>query len=183
MDEFSAYRKFFFHAAKKYKIEAAPEELVKLLFKNQHELIFANARKTYKEITKLSYLKLIKHADPEDVNLLFDLYSEMNFFPGIVGLLLNLGKNYDLFILTNTDNDLLEKTNLVAKSPVKFKKIFTAEDNGVYKPDPKAYQIAVDYIKIPKKKIIYVSSNGWDIKKSKEFGFDVKSIEELKNGG
>ena len=154
------------------------EEFVKKLFKNQNEFVFANSQRAYKEITKLAYSKLIKQADPNDVELLFNLYLNMGFLRGIIELLLKLEKNHDLFILTNIDNDLLEKVNLPAKIQVRFKKIFTAENNKVYKPNPKAYQIVVDYIKLPKEKIIYVSSNDWDIKKSKEFGFNVKSIEE-----
>ncbi len=182
LDESSVYKEFFFHIAKKYHLGMNAEEFVKKLFNNQHEFIFRNSTKTYKEITKLSYIKLIKHADTNDVKLLFDLYQKMEFFPGIIELLLELEKKHDLFILTNIDNDLLEKVNLPAKSHVRFKKIFTAEYDEVYKPNLKAYQIVVDYIKLPKEKIIYVSSNDWDIKKSKEFGFNVKSMEELKNG-
>ena len=156
------------------------EEFVKKLFNDQHEFIFGNSSKAYKEITKLSYMKLIKQADHNDVKLLFDLYQKMDFFPGIIGLLLKLEKNHDLFILTNIDNDLLENVNLPAKCQVKFKKIFTAENNEVYKPNLGSYEKIVDYIKLPRNNIIYVSSNKWDIKKSKEFGFNVKSIEELK---
>ena len=182
LDESSVYKEFFLHIDKKYHLEMNAEDFVKNLFKNQNEFVFANAQKTYKEITRLAYGKLIKQADLNDVELLFNLYSRMDFFPVIVDLLLKLEKNHDLFILTNIDNDLLERVNLPAKSQVKFKKIFTAENDGVYKPDPRAYQIVVDYIGLPKEKIIYVSSNDWDIKKSKEFGFNVKSMGELKNG-
>lgn len=185
IDESSVYKEFFSNIGKigkKYNIEMSAEEFVKKLFKNQNEFVFADSKKAYKEITRLAYIKLIKQADPNDVELLFNLYSKMDFFPGINELLLKLEKSYDLFILTNIDNDLLEKVNLPAKCPVKFKKIFTAETNRVYKPSREAYQIVVDFISLPKEKIIYVSSNDWDIKKSKEFGFNVKSVEELKNG-
>lgn len=180
IDESSVYKEFFSHIAEKYHIEMSAEKFVKQLFKNQNEFVFADSKKAYKEITRLAYIKLIKQADTKDVELLFDLYSKMDFFPGIIELLLKLEKNYDLFILTNIDNDLLEKVNLPAKCPVKFKKIFTAENNGVYKPSREAYQIVVDFINLPKEKIIYVSSNDWDIKKSKEFGFNAKSIVDLK---
>ena len=182
INESSVYKEFFSYMDKKYHTEMSAEEFVKKLFKNQNEFVFADSKKAYKEITRLAYSKLIKQADPKDVELLFDLYSKMDFFPGIIQLLLKLEKNYDLFILTNTDNDLLEKVNLPTKCQVKFKKIFTAENNGVYKPNPGSYEKIVDYTKLPRNNIIYVSSNKWDIKKSKEFGFNVKSIEELKNG-
>ncbi len=180
LDESSVYKQFFFHVGKKYHLEMNAEEFVKKLFNNQHKFIFGNSSKTYKEITKLSYIKLIKQANPNDIKLLFDLYQKMEFFPEIIELLPKLEKRHDLFILTNIDNDLLERVNLSAKSPVRFKKFFTAENNKVYKPNPKAYQTVVDYIKLPKEKITYVSSNDWDIKKSKAFGFYVRSIEDLK---
>ncbi len=181
LDESSIYGNFFLHIAKKYSLIISSEEFVNEFFQNQREFVFANVKKSFKEITNLSYTKLIKQADTNDVEKLFDLYMEMEFFPEIPNLLLKLEKNHDLFILTNTDNDLLEKINLFAKSPVKFKKIFTAENNGVYKPSKKAYQIVVDYIKLPANEIIYVSSNQWDLKASEEFGFNSKSIGELKD--
>jgi 2-haloacid dehalogenase len=155
------------------------EEFVGKIFQNQHKFVFSNAQKSLKEISRLSYIMLIKQADPKDVELLFDLFSELSFFPGVIDLLLKLEKNHDLFILTNIDNDLLEKVDLPAKCPVRFKKIFTAENNGIYKPNPKAYQIVADFIGLPPKKIVYVSSNGWDIEKSREFGFNVKMLNEL----
>lgn len=180
LDESSTYKEFFLHIKQKYQLEMTAEDFVKRLFNNQRRFVFANAQKTYKEITKLAYIKLIRQVDPNDVELLFNLYSKMSFFPGIIELLIKLEKKHDLFILTNIDNDLLERINMPAKSQVRFKRIFTAENNRVYKPNPKAYQIVVDYINLPKEKIIYVSSNNWDIKKAKEFGFNVKSIKDLK---
>lgn len=69
---------------------------------------------------------------------------------------------------------------LESKSPVKFEKIFTSEDNGVYKPNPGSYERVVDYIKLSASEIIYVSSNKWDSISSKEFGFNSKKIGELK---
>lgn len=180
IDESTIYKKFLSRMAEKYSLKKSPEELLISMFQLQREIVFINPKIPYKEITKIAYKKLIEEADPDDVNDLFELFPEMDFFPNVISILKGLEKNHDLFILTNTDNDLLEKTNLRLKSPVTFKKIFTAEDNGAYKPHKKAYQSVVDFFNMQPKEIVFVSSNKWDFNASKEFGFNTKTIEELK---
>ena len=99
--------------------------------------------------------------------------------PGIKEMLVGLQEKFRFFALTNCDNDLIERVNLSSKSPVRFERIFTAEDSGVYKPNPAAYQKVAGYIQLPASKIIYASSHQWDLDASKQFGFNSKSIEEL----
>lgn len=180
LDESGVYKKFYYHILKKYYLNFEPQEFVRRFFELQRKQIFSNSKKPYKEITKEAYLELIRGADAKDLDVLFNLHRDMGFLPGIADMLTSLQENFCFFVLTNCSNDLIQLISLDRKSPVKFEKVFTSESNGVYKPNPIAYQIIVDYIKIPKEKIIYASSNGWDIEKSREFGFNVKSIGELK---
>jgi 2-haloacid dehalogenase len=42
---------------------------------------------------------------------------------------------------------------------------------GIFKPDPRVYQIAVDRLGVPKEAIGFVSSNCWDACGAKSFGF------------
>ena len=156
------------------------QEFIKQFFQYQREQIFVNSKKPFKEIVGIAYLKLVKDADAGDLEILFNLHKDIKFLPGIKEMLLKLHKNYEFFILTNCANELIGMMDLPSKSPVKFGEIFTSDDNGVYKPNPGSYEKVVEHIKLPRSSIIYVSSNYWDIKKSKEFGFNVKSIEELK---
>ena len=122
----------------------------------------------------------MEDADARDLEVLFNMYKGIKFLPGIKEMLPELHKNYKFFILTNCANDLVELMDLGKKSPINFEKIFTSEDNGVYKPNPGSYEKVVDYIKLPRNDIIYVSSNKWDLDASRNFGFNSKSIEELK---
>lgn len=180
LDESGVYKKFYYHILKRYSLDFGPQEFVSRFFELQRKQIFADSKKPYKEITKAAYLELIRGADAKDLDVLFNLHKDMDFLPGIEDMLASLQENFCFFVLTNCSNDLIQLISLNRKSQVKFEKVFTSESNGVYKPNPRAYQTVVDYIKIPKEKIIYASSNGWDIEKSREFGFNVKSIEELK---
>ncbi len=181
LDESGIYKKFYSQISKKYSLDLEPQEFINRFFQYQRENIFANSKKPFKEIVKLAYIKLVKDADVKDLEILFKTHKNIVFLPGIKEMLMKLQKKYRFFVLTNCSNDLVKMMNLSSKSPVKFEKIFTSEDNGVYKPNQESYEKVIDYINLPANKIIYISSNEWDLKASKEFGFNIKSIEDIKS--
>ncbi|MHA1524750.1 MAG: haloacid dehalogenase type II [Alphaproteobacteria bacterium] len=49
----------------------------------------------------------------------------------------------------------------------------SVEDVGVYKPDARVYQLAVDTLGVKKQSICFVSTNGWDAAAAADFGFQV----------
>ena len=51
--------------------------------------------------------------------------------------------------------------------------VLSVEAVGVFKPDPRVYQLAVERLGIDKNEIGFVSSNGWDAAGAKAFGFNV----------
>jgi 2-haloacid dehalogenase len=51
--------------------------------------------------------------------------------------------------------------------------VLSVEEVGVFKPDPRVYQLAVDRLGDAKNEIGFVSSNGWDAAGAKAFGFNV----------
>jgi 2-haloacid dehalogenase len=44
---------------------------------------------------------------------------------------------------------------------------------GIFKPDPRVYQIAVDGLKIKPEEIVFQSSNAWDASGASAFGLKV----------
>jgi 2-haloacid dehalogenase len=54
-----------------------------------------------------------------------------------------------------------------------FDEILSVDRLQTYKPDPGVYQLAVETLGLPKERILFVSSNGWDVAGSKAFGFTV----------
>jgi 2-haloacid dehalogenase len=78
-----------------------------------------------------------------------------------------------LAILSNGAPDML---NAVVKHngfDSLLDEVLSVEEVGVFKPDPRAYQLAVDRLGITKNEIYFVSSNGWDAAGAKAFGFNV----------
>jgi 2-haloacid dehalogenase len=51
--------------------------------------------------------------------------------------------------------------------------VLSVEEVGVFKPDPRVYQFAVDRLGIAKNEIGFVTSNGWDAAGAKAYGFTV----------
>lgn len=49
--------------------------------------------------------------------------------------------------------------------------VFSVEDVGVYKPDARVYQMAVDRLKLEPSEIAFFSSNAWDVAGAAVFGF------------
>ncbi len=50
---------------------------------------------------------------------------------------------------------------------------YSIEDVGIYKPDPRVYQMAVDALGVAPSAISFQSSNAWDAYAAKAFGFNV----------
>ena len=49
--------------------------------------------------------------------------------------------------------------------------VISVEDIGVFKPDPRVYQLAVDKMRLKPGEIAFFSSNAWDIAGAATFGF------------
>jgi 2-haloacid dehalogenase len=54
-----------------------------------------------------------------------------------------------------------------------LKEVITVEEVGIYKPHPNVYQRAVDRLAVPRERICFLSSNGWDVAGAASFGFRV----------
>ena len=51
--------------------------------------------------------------------------------------------------------------------------VLSIEDVGIYKPDGRVYQLAVDRLGIRPDEICFVSTNAWDAAAAAHFGFQV----------
>jgi len=180
LDESAIYKKFYNSIMEKYSLRFTPNEFVEFLFEEHRKIIFTNPHYSFEKTVEEAYQYTVPDANKKDLELLFPLYSELQLLPGIKEMLAKTKEKYALYTLTNCSNKLTKSFQLNERSPTKFTKIFTSEDNGVYKPNPKAYQKVADFIGLPKEKIIYISGNNWDVEKAKEFGFKSIPINEFK---
>ncbi|MGI9420496.1 MAG: haloacid dehalogenase type II [Geminicoccaceae bacterium] len=65
-------------------------------------------------------------------------------FPDSVEALAYLKRHYKLIVLTNTDNESFSRSN--ARLGVPFDGVYTAEDIGSYKPDPRNFDYMIEML-------------------------------------
>ncbi len=109
----------------------------------------------------------------EALERLNDAYRTLSVFPDSLDAMAALRGRVKLAILSNGAPDMLHA--VVANSPLRgaFDEVLSVEEVGVFKPDPRVYQLAVDRLGVPAGNIGFVSSNGWDAAGAKAFGFTV----------
>ncbi|HEX4928515.1 MAG TPA: haloacid dehalogenase type II [Burkholderiales bacterium] len=74
-------------------------------------------------------------------------------------------------ILSNGSRDMLEP--LVRHSGLALDAVLSVDEVKLFKPAPEVYELAVRRLGVPKERIGFVSSNGWDAMGAKSFGFTV----------
>ena len=74
-------------------------------------------------------------------------------------------------ILSNGSPNMLEAAVDNARLQATFEAVLSVESVGIYKPDPRVYQMAVEQLALPREQILFLSSNGWDVSGAKSFGF------------
>lgn len=79
-------------------------------------------------------------------------------------------------ILSNGSPKMLEAAVSSAGLEQLLDANLSIEEVGIYKPDARVYQLAVDRLGVEKQEICFLSSNGWDAKAAAHFGFHVAWI-------
>jgi 2-haloacid dehalogenase len=110
--------------------------------------------------------------DPQLRALLLQEYLSLQAFPGVRDLLARLkaaGKRTAL--LSNGSPTML--TALVSSAGLSrlLDAVLSVEAAGVYKPHPSVYQLAADRLSAAANRILFFSSNGWDVQGAAAFGF------------
>jgi 2-haloacid dehalogenase len=91
--------------------------------------------------------------------------------PAMLGALRNM--NMPRAILSNGEPGMLSDAVQSAGIAELLDDVLSVEAVGVYKPDPRVYQLAVNRFRLPPDAIGFVSSNPWDAFGASAFGFRV----------
>lgn len=103
---------------------------------------------------------------------LLELYFNLACYPEVPAMLRQL-KDAGLVtgILSNGAPAMLEAACRSAGIDTLIDHLISVEDVGIYKPDPRIYQLAMEKLALPANAIAFHSSNGWDIHAGKRAGF------------
>lgn len=105
---------------------------------------------------------------------LMDLYLTLDTFSEVPSMLRQLKMaGLKTAILSNGTPQMLESAVKNARIDNLLDSVMSVEEVGVYKPDPRVYQLAVDRLGIPASQISFQSSNAWDAYAASSFGMKV----------
>jgi 2-haloacid dehalogenase len=105
---------------------------------------------------------------------LMELYLMLDTFPEVKNVLEQLkAAGLRTAILSNGTPAMLDSAVKNARIDSLLDAVLSVEEVGVYKPDPRVYQLAVDELGIPASQISFQSSNAWDAYAASSFGMKV----------
>ena len=97
-------------------------------------------------------------------------WGDLQPWPGVNATLAELKKSHRLGVVTNCSQRL--GLQAAAHVNVPFDVIVTSERAGFYKPDPRPYQLALDELKLPPARVLFVAGSGFDLFGTSKVGLD-----------
>lgn len=85
-----------------------------------------------------------------------------------------------LALLSNATPTILEAGLINSAIADNFEHVLSTDQIKTYKPDPRAYQMAVDAFGIKRDEILFVAFAGWDAAGAKSFGYTTFWVNRLK---
>ncbi len=115
--------------------------------------------------------------DPDIRQRLMDLYMTLDAYPDAVSTLEQLkAGGYATGILSNGSHEMLAAAVEASGLEPLLDHVLSVEDVGIFKPDGRVYQMAVDRFGVLKDEICFVSANAWDASGAADFGFQVAHL-------
>jgi 2-haloacid dehalogenase len=112
--------------------------------------------------------------DPDLHKALLEAYLKLDCYPEVPEALSTLkSRGFKLAILSNGTPNMLEAAVRNSRIENLIDKNYSVEEIGIFKPDPRVYQIAADGLGVNPEEIVFQSSNAWDASGASAFGFKV----------
>jgi 2-haloacid dehalogenase len=103
---------------------------------------------------------------------LLALYDRLPAYPEVPKALATLkAKGMRLAILSNGTPGMLGSAMAAAGIADHLEAALSVEEVGIYKPSARAYGLVESRLGVAKEKVLFVSSNGWDVAGASRFGF------------
>lgn len=136
----------------------------------------------FDQVTKEALQYAMDHigiSDQRIFEILLPIYNEPGLIDGAKELLDFLNrKNRKIVILSNGTLTMLQNGIVKTKIDGIIDLLISVDSIGVYKPDPKVYEYAINQIGEEIGKIVFFSSNQWDVSGASTFGLDTVWINQ-----
>ena len=103
---------------------------------------------------------------------LLDAYLHLEPWPDTVAALHQLRESgIRVITIANFSPAMLSANAEHAGITTFFDALISTDANHTYKPDPRAYQLGIDHLKLPKEDVVFAAFGGWDAAGAKAFGY------------
>lgn len=156
------------------------DDVAKLWRAKQFEYCWLRtAGQQYKDFWEITGDALVYATKKAGVNLsppekkqLMDQYLTLSPWPDVIPALQEIRrKNIRLSFLSNMTTEMLTSSLKHSKMEEYFDEVISTDLAKTYKPDPNAYQLGIDILKLKKEEILFVAFAGWDMAGAKWFGY------------
>jgi 2-haloacid dehalogenase len=110
--------------------------------------------------------------DDERRARLLDAWLDVRVYPEVPAALAALAPRR-LAVLSNGNPEMLAAGLTAAGLRDRFEAVLSVHDVGVFKPHPSVYELAGKALALPAERILFVSSNAWDVSGARSFGLPV----------
>jgi 2-haloacid dehalogenase len=109
---------------------------------------------------------------PVQRETLMSAYLGLNAWPDVPAALARLRKaGYRLTLLSNFTPKMLNACIESAGLLGSFDEVLSTDQAKTYKPDPRAYRLGIEALKLQKEQLLFVAHAGWDAAGAKTFGY------------
>lgn len=117
---------------------------------------------------------------PDKRTRLMDAYLQLKAWPEVPAALAALkASGVRLAVLSNATPAILDASIKNSGLAGVFEHVLSTDSIKTYKPDPRAYQLAVDAFGLHKEEILFVAFAGWDAAGAKAFGYPTFWVNRL----
>lgn len=103
---------------------------------------------------------------------LLDAHLNLKPWPDTVAALRKLrASGVRIITISNFSPKMLKENADHAGIADLFDELLSSEANGTYKPDPRAYALGIEHLKLEKEEILFAAFGGWDAFGAKSFGY------------
>ena len=111
---------------------------------------------------------------------LMSAWSSLQVWPDVPGVVTRLyAAGLRLTMLSNMTTAMLRDGLERAGLEKMFEAVLSTDEVRAYKPDPAAYQMAIDRLRLRREQILFVAFAGWDVAGAKWFGYPTFWVNRL----
>ncbi|PHQ29163.1 MAG: haloacid dehalogenase type II [Leeuwenhoekiella sp.] len=138
-----------------------------------HEDFSKIAKATF-EMTALKFKKVVPE---EEIESILGLIKKLPPHPDTVEALQVLKqKGFRMAALTNGNPTVAQEQLAFAEIKQFFERIFSVDEAGAFKPNPKPYIFVLDQLKVKPQETMMVAAHGWDITGARRAGLQTAFI-------